>query len=210
MPACPERAADGWTARSREDGGVGKASASGNRFRSRCRLGGGNAGLGLGAFDRGVAAGRAATAAVGGGVAAFGAGAGFTVGLGVFGGFATARAFGLGFAARVFAVRGNFALRLLLDFLDGLGFVAAARVPFAFLSGLCVRDALALLGGAFALRVPGARALRALPFARRDRGGAFFFLRTGRGAAFLAEARRVLDLAIARGPFSRRRLTKCR
>jgi hypothetical protein len=158
--------------------------------------------LGLGAFDREVAAGRGAAAAGGGGVAAFGAGAGFTTGLGAFGGLATTTAFGLGFAAAFFAVLGAFALRALVAFVDGLGFFAAARVRVAFLSGFGFR-------GALALRL-GALALRARPFARRDRGGAFFFLRVVRGAAFLAEARRVLDLAIARGPFSRRRLTKCR
>jgi hypothetical protein len=71
-------------------------------------------------------------------------------------------------------------------------------VRFAFLSCFGFR-------GALALRL-GALALRARPFARRDRGGAFFFfLWVARGAAFLAEARRVLDLAIARGPFSGQR-----
>jgi len=157
--------------------------------------------LGFGAFDRGAAAGRGAAAAGGGGVAAFGAGAGFTMGLGAFGGPATTTAVGLGFAAAFFAVPGRFALRALLAFFDGPGFFAAARVRFAFLSGFGFREARALLCGALALR--------ARPFARRDRGGAFF-LRGVREAAFLAEARRVLDLAIARGPFSRRRLTKCR
>jgi len=68
--------------------------------------------LGFGAFDRGVAAGFGAAAASGGGVAVFGAGAGVTLDLGAFGGFAiTTTAFGLGFAAAFFAVRGFFALR---------------------------------------------------------------------------------------------------
>ena len=157
--------------------------------------------MGLGAFDRGVAAGRG-TAVVGGrGVAAFGAGAGFTMGVGAFGGLATTTAFGLGLAAAFFAVPGRFALRALLAFFDSLGLFAAAVVRLAFLNGFGFRDALALLRGALALR--------ARPFACRDRGGAFF-LRVVRETAFLAEARRVLDLAIARGPFSRRRLTKCR
>jgi hypothetical protein len=156
--------------------------------------------LGFGAFDRGVVAGRGAAAAGGGGVAAFSAGAGFTMGLGAFSGLATTTAFGLAFVA-FFAVPGRFALRALLAFFDGPAFFAGAVARFAFLSGFGFRDALALLLGALALR--------ARPFARRDRGGAFF-LRVVRETAFLAEARRVLDLAIARGPFSRRRLTKCR
>ena len=158
--------------------------------------------MGLGAFDRGVVAGRGTAATGGGGVAAFGAGAGFTMGLGALAGLATTTAFGWGFAAAFFAVPGRFALRALLAFFASPGFFAAARVRFAFLNCSGFRDVLALRRGALALR--------ATLFARRDRGGAFFFLRVVRGAAFLAEARRVLDLAIARGPFSRRRLTKCR
>jgi len=149
-------------------------------------------GEGLAAFD----------AVTGRGVAAFGAGAGFTMGLSAFEGLATTTAFGLAFAAAFFGVLGLFARRALVAFFDGLGFLAAARIAFAFLGSFGVRDAVALLLGALALR--------ARPSARRDRGGDFFFLRVVRGAAFLAEARRVLDLAIARGPFSRRRLTKCR
>jgi hypothetical protein len=156
--------------------------------------------LGFAAFDRGRAGGRGAAAVDGGGVAAFGAGAGFAIDLGGFGGLATTTAFGLGFAAAFFAVLGPFTLRA-LAFFDGLAFFAAARVRCAFLSCFGFPDALALLRGALALR--------ARLFARRDRGGAFF-LRVVRETAFLAEARRVLDLAIARGPFSRRRLTKCR
>jgi hypothetical protein len=156
--------------------------------------------LGFGAFDRGAAAGRGAAAAGGGGVAAFGAGAGFTMGLGAFSGLATTTAFGLAFAA-FFAVPGRFALRRSSPSSTVWAFSPGPCVRFAFLSGFGFRDALALLRGALALR--------ARPFARRDRGGAFF-LRVVRETAFLAEARRVLDLAIARGPFSRRRLTKCR
>jgi hypothetical protein len=111
------------------------------------------------------------------------------------------------------ACRGFLAAAFLSPVFLGLVFVGFGVLAW---SPLAVRRTADVRAGGFraVLALPAGLALAALAlvafrtfaFGR----GAAFFLRVVRETAFLAEARRVLDLAIARLPFSRRRLTKRR
>jgi hypothetical protein len=135
---------------------------------------------------------------------AFGVEAGFAAG------FATAcDGFRAGRAARfTAAVLAGRLTRLRLRALLVLRRLLALRDLPAWLARLLAAADLALLA-VERLRARVERVVRRAFAARRARDAALGF-RVLRGAAFLAEARRVLDLAIARRPFSGRRLTTCR